>query len=426
MIICDHPTIIVNPNLGELLCKYHTYYMAGVRHFYKYNYRALVSYNQTDFYRIKPTLKEDDLTNYYVVDEVTGTTYPIYLAVPCGQCPLCKERKVNSFVGRCVLESQCYDTLPWFVTLTYADEPTEGVNVRDVQLFFKRFRICLQRLGFDEQIRYVCVSEYGKRTHRAHYHCIIWGLSTFNFYDYKDIECLLRASWSNGFVMSRVIDCRSTRTFYYTSKYLTKGCVVPAGKHPTFMCSSNRKGGIGAPFADNIKDELRRTLNVNFKFLNKWTNKVQSVCWSSYLLNRIFPSAARYVGSDLRVACREFNYYYDELKLRCPEYVWLFDDLYDTMYRQFADYIYFGQTLPNNEHQLCGLSDAQVMGKLFDAERVIKRHIDKDISQSLVLDNLRQRFLGRLGLTMPSQIDLVTKSFTARKKHLRAYATEQL
>lgn len=66
------------------------------------------------------------------------------------------------------------------VTLTFDDEhlPASGVDVRDLQLFFKRLR---KRWRF----RYYACGEYGEKFARPHYHALLFGL---DFPDKERIE----------------------------------------------------------------------------------------------------------------------------------------------------------------------------------------------------------------------------------------------
>lgn len=61
-----------------------------------------------------------------------------------------------------------------FTTLTYEDEklpPT--LRKRDLQLFIKRLR----KGRKTNRVRFFACGEYGERTHRPHYHAILYGLS---------------------------------------------------------------------------------------------------------------------------------------------------------------------------------------------------------------------------------------------------------
>lgn len=245
----------------------------------------------------------------YFVDEETGEVYPTYLAVPCNHCVLCKKSKVDSFVDRCRLECQVHDSKPWFITLTYDNEhlPDAGVSVRDVQLFLKRFRINMERHGYVERVRYVAVGEYGKNTHRAHYHLLVWNLSSYTSNQYRELSYLLQKSWNKGFLMHRLVDLKDDNCFYYTAKYLKKDCDVPKGMNPTFMTSSVRDGGIGSKFLDKIAPVVRRTLDTGFQYRDKWTGKVRKLKYSRYVLGRLFPTFSRLVPVDFRRSLRDFG-----------------------------------------------------------------------------------------------------------------------
>lgn len=236
-VVCEHPRVIINPLLPELIAKYLTYvYRGEMRHVHKKH----VHYYCFDYrpFSIKRNgVTAEDCDTCYVVDPITGETFPIYIKVPCNECDVCKQRKINAFVERCKLETQCYNSKPWFVTLTYDEQhvPLDGVSVVDLQKFLKRFRINLVRHGYADKIRYVAVGEYGKRTKRPHYHLIIWNINAYIHNQYLDIVSLLDKSWSQGFIQHRIINPENDKAFYYTAKYLKKDCVPPKNCNPFFV-----------------------------------------------------------------------------------------------------------------------------------------------------------------------------------------------
>lgn len=198
-----------------------------------------------------------------------------------------------------------YDNYPLFGTLTYRKEPECGLCKRDVQLWLKRVRKRFSLLGLPK-FRYVVVGEYGKTTHRAHYHIIMWNVlrPDSHMYANRDIIDILDDEWTHGFTKFRMVNPCSDAAFRYTAKYMVKDCKLPRpDAAPTFMCSSIGKGGIGAPFIDKIKEDIRTTMNVDFKFLNRWTGKVETLQFNTYTLNRIFPSFCRTISPVFRQAC---------------------------------------------------------------------------------------------------------------------------
>lgn len=401
---CDNPRIIINPNTPQNLLRFKHYFMRGVEFKNARYYRHHYDFLYRDFSVKLNNITLDNMDDCYIVDDATGEIFPIYLAVPCGHCDICKVSKINSFVKRCEYESQMYNFLPWFVTLTYAHEPEEGVNVRDCQLFLKRFRINLTRAGYKDKIRYVVVAEYGKKG-RPHYHGLFWNIHSFTHEQYCEVKQILRHSWNNGFCMDRLVDLKDDKAFYYTTKYLKKGCNVPEGKNPTFVLSSRGNGGIGAPFIDSIKDEVRKSLNTSFQFRNKWTGKVENVMWSQYVLNRIFPSFCRSVDRLFRNAVHDFEYYFHNY------FSWnrfLGRELCNfeiTLRNRLSKYMF----IPVGFETYCpkhGRVDASYLDGL---KSFIQSKIDNiDFEFARRIDGLRFRFLGRL-FKYQSSYDLVAR-----------------
>lgn len=73
-----------------------------------------------------------------------------------------------------------------FITLTYDNEhlpPYYSLRYTDFQKFMKRLRKGLK----DERIKYLVSGEYGSRTHRPHYHAIIFGITSEKAQEVEDI-----------------------------------------------------------------------------------------------------------------------------------------------------------------------------------------------------------------------------------------------
>lgn len=112
----------------------------------------------------------------------------------------------------------------------------------DVDLFLKRFRINMKRMGLDltNKLRYALVSEYGCAGERPHYHAIIYGFP--HHYPDMAIRDCLRASWSNGFIK---LDKPKVSAIRYVTKYMYSKSVVPKGCPQNFRLFSS---GIGSDF----------------------------------------------------------------------------------------------------------------------------------------------------------------------------------
>lgn len=178
--------------------------------------------------------------------------------VPCGKCAGCRLDYSKSWSDRMIIELKD-NPMAIFVTLTYrnADLPRgesglPSLRVSDLQKFFKRLR----RHFPYRRIRYYCAGEYGPRTHRPHYHGIIYGLSVS---DFSDLRCFgvnelkqpyytsseFEKIWSHGFVQLSDV---TYQTCAYVSRYCLKkqnqSYYDVKGIEPEFNVSS-RKPGIG-------------------------------------------------------------------------------------------------------------------------------------------------------------------------------------
>lgn len=159
-------------------------------------------------------------TPYYVTIPGRLTDVP----VPCGKCPPCKLRRVNSWVFR-LLQEEKISEHAHFITLTYDTDHVPitqnhfmSLQKRDLQLFFKRLR----KRG--HTFKYYAVGEYGSTHKRPHYHLIAFGLS-----DIKDYNGQLRSesidqSWQLG---TTHIGNVSANSIAYTTKYINKPKSVP-------------------------------------------------------------------------------------------------------------------------------------------------------------------------------------------------------
>lgn len=160
-ISCLHPRVIYHPHSRVLLSKYH-YYTDGINTFHC----SLAHYKPCD-------IPHETIDNYKIINPDTGETFPLFLLVRCNHCTLCRKRRVSQWSYRCIAEQRKSDGLNFFITLTYNNEhyPPSGLYKRDPQLFLKRLRMDIYRkLGKYINLRYICCGEYGKNTHRGHYH----------------------------------------------------------------------------------------------------------------------------------------------------------------------------------------------------------------------------------------------------------------
>lgn len=172
----------------------------------------------------------------------------------CGHCPECLKERANSWVTRAVYAAKEY-THSCMVTLTYDNYirdprgrivgetlPDRDLHVckRDVQLFIKRLR----KYFNGQRIQYLLCAEYGSKTHRAHYHAILFGVSfpdliplkksNRNHQIYK--SDILTSIWNHG-----ICTVDSTNINGAIARYCTKYC-AKSRSEDTFMLFSHHLG----------------------------------------------------------------------------------------------------------------------------------------------------------------------------------------
>lgn len=145
--------------------------------------------------------------------------------VPCGKCVLCLAKKRADWSFR-LLQEMAVSSSAIFLTLTYENEPEQGLEKRDLQLFLKKLRKVNSG-----KIRYYAVGEYGTRTHRAHYHLIMYNI---------DAACQIQNVWSQGHIKVGSVTAAS---IHYVTKYCITGqSCTPQGRNKPFALMSRRPG----------------------------------------------------------------------------------------------------------------------------------------------------------------------------------------
>lgn len=151
----------------------------------------------------------------------------------CGKCIACRINITTMWTKRLYdeLQSWGYDN-SCFVTLTYSDEflPKNNSLVKDeLSRYFKRLRKDLSLEN--RKIKVFAAGEYGDKTHRPHYHAIIFGLSPYLQHDRSlivdnwklcDDDIFVWKHRGNEWLKGNAIDYVSRATFQYVAKYVQK------------------------------------------------------------------------------------------------------------------------------------------------------------------------------------------------------------
>lgn len=183
----------------------------------------------------------------------------------CGACPECLRKRSGLWALRAVHE--CRDhAFSSMVCLTYDDYIRDSrgnvigervsdkhVDKRDCQLFMKRLRKYFSipsnylKHGYTSspKIKYLICAEYGKHTHRPHYHAILFGVNFADCIPYKKSKrgnliyksATLTSLWSNGIC---TVDSKNVGAA--AARYCTKYCAKDFRCEDTFMLSSQSIG----------------------------------------------------------------------------------------------------------------------------------------------------------------------------------------
>lgn len=168
--------------------------------------------------------------------------------LPCGKCDSCKLEYSRQWAIRCVHESKLH-AQNCFLTLTYSNEnlPEDGKIVKKhLQDFFKRLR---WHLG-DTKIRYYAVGEYGSKNKRPHYHCILFGYTPPDCYEFGFSvnnrifrSPFIEDVWSHGMVFIGNVT-------YESCAYVARYCMKKVETNPNFKEFSlmSRRPGIGSEY----------------------------------------------------------------------------------------------------------------------------------------------------------------------------------
>lgn len=145
----------------------------------------------------------------------SGKIHPV--AVPCGRCPPCKQRRVNSWVFR-LMQEEKVSSSAHFVTLTYdtvhvpiSEHGFPTLCKSDFQCYMKRLR----KLCDGVRLKYYVAGEYGTKNHRPHYHAIVFNVPSQSFFE--EAWAIDGVSFGSVHVGSVTSD-----SVAYTMKYIDK------------------------------------------------------------------------------------------------------------------------------------------------------------------------------------------------------------
>ena len=308
---CNSPLLLVNRAAVNMIYHGCQLYMANRPSTYVTR-SNIQDYPVSTLLALARKMSVDELEACYV--QRGSYKEPLYIYVPCGHCLLCRNRKYVDFVSRCNMESQLYVCPPFFVTLTYrpADLPPRGdLRYKDIQDFFKRLRRKWDYQGLEHNLRYVCACEYGSRTHRAHYHLILWNnpykateLTPKEFYAFRDD---VFNAWSHCEASAFDFGQCAGGAAGYVAKYISKpphtyGHLIKPSIH-----SSTCHGGIGSGLIRSKEKYYHDNPQLRvFTYYDVSKEDFVNQNFGQYITTHLWPSPSRLVPARVRNAYKEF------------------------------------------------------------------------------------------------------------------------
>lgn len=207
---------------------------------------------------------------------------------PCGGCPECMQSRSNKIMLRDVFEASqhqnnCMCTLTYDAYIRDSQGHIVGervadrkVNLRDCQLFLKRLRMQVYR-KFGVRFKYRLSAEYGKKTHRPHYHVLFFGWSFPDIVKYKKSKrgnwiytsSMLTKAWGHG-----ICTVDSVRLSSAMARYCSKYSSKDYGAEDTFSICSQ---GIGL-------EALWRSFNGLYYVVEGKRYSIPREIWQRYII----------------------------------------------------------------------------------------------------------------------------------------------
>lgn len=366
-IVCEHPVLIFNPNLKWLFSKCRRVSFNGNVIDYNFqdcNHSFSFRFPWSDFYKAKAVVTEETADNYYLLDN-DGCCYPVFMYVPCGKCRLCRNRKTEEWMTRCMCESACHNYRPLFITLTYRPSvrPDNMEDCKyDFQLFMKRLRSRVSRtLDVNSELRFVAVSEWTPKNHFPHIHMLLWGMPYVpcSEGDKNSFQSLCKFiqddAWQNGIAKVEFArDCSAAYPLKYMRKGLDEDC---------WFLASRRKG-IGYNFLSKVRPsfELNPDLTTISIPVTKYDKRGNSSCSvvtrgiPSYFKRHLFPTLSVLFPAKVMSAAKEFfksasylHFFFHHIFMhshRCP----VIRDMYNFVMEKYSImHIDFNDCIPDRE-----------------------------------------------------------------------------
>ncbi len=249
---------------------------------YKFELQTSIKNHDSDtVISVKSRALSELCNNIYV--SIRGVHMPIYHLCPCNKCLECRSMRSDEIKSlSCLMAYKSSDAL--FFTLTYDDEhlPSCGLQIQDYTAFTKAFRANVDYylpIWYSTDLKYhpenvpdfhfkqIYCGEYGKTTHRAHYHGLYFFYNSrrFNDYDRKFLYYVFLKSWNKGIIHKFEFVDKIIGAAFYISKYIVKSFYLDQStyKNPMFVRQSVIVGKRGLGCIEEIVELCKKSTDGN-------------------------------------------------------------------------------------------------------------------------------------------------------------------
>lgn len=346
--MCLNPFIKVNDKAFSLVDSAETIVLDGVR------FRGVPSHQQImrlsgydklnivdNYCQDSPELVDTFKDNNYIYFH--GHKLSLFSVCPCGKCTECHYCKVTEFESRILMEAAAFPEM-YFFTLTYDDKhlPSEGLRKSDMVLFNKRLRFRIFK-QFGARVRLVYCGEYGKTTHRPHYHGLIFFDRLLSMSERYQFFALFNHTkqyrsehpdtdniWPLGFRRDIQFCKNPGASARYLSKYVTKQQLAKPDLSyhytPEFI-QTPRGCALGCTELHKYDDFMAKTNTGSLRL--RVCGQISTTKVNRKMVDKYYPNLSTFVPG-YRHILSEFNLLLREIDAR--ELGWLPDDIVNDAY----------------------------------------------------------------------------------------------